>query len=154
MADGSVVEIYIGPEFEQPMKSMDSVEAVAGGGLSGDRYFREADVPDSERDPTEEVTLIESEAIETARRDHGLDLEARDTRRNIVTRGVTLESLLGQTFFVGDVELEGLEPNPPCSHLERVSGKKLLKPLIKGGGIRARIVKSGSIRVGDPVRSG
>src|SRR5215213_7730243 len=113
MADGSVVEIFIGPEFERPMKSMDSVEAVAGGGLSGDRYFRDADVPDSERDPTEEVTLIESEAIEAARRDHGLDFGAGDTRRNIVTRGVTLEGLLGERFFIGDVELEGLEPNPP-----------------------------------------
>jgi len=151
MTGGAVIEIYIGPEFEQPMRSVQEVRAVAGGGLEGDRYFRDSDAPDEERDPTEEVTLIASEAIETAQRDHQLEFGAGDTRRNIVTRGVSLDELLGRRFTIGQVELEGLEPNPPCSHLERVSGKKLLKPLIKGGGIRARILKSGYIRVGDEV---
>ena len=153
MTDGSVVEIYIGPEFEQPMHAVQRVEAIAGGGLTGDRYFRGEDAPAEERDPTEEVTLIESEAIEAARREHDIDFGAADTRRNIVTSGVTLDELLGRRFYVGEVELEGLEPNPPCSHLERITGKKLLKPLINGGGIRARILRSGSIHVGDPVRS-
>ena len=151
MVEGAVVEIYIGPEFEQPMRSVQEVRAVAGGGLEGDRYFRDANVPDEERDPTEEVTLIASEAIEAAKRDHQLEFGAGDTRRNIVTRGVTLDEFLGRRFTIGQVELEGLEPNPPCSHLERISGKKLLKPLIKGGGIRARILKSGSIHVGDEI---
>ena len=77
---------------------------------------------------------------------------ASPPRRNIVARGVALDEPLGRHFVVGEVEVEGLEPNPPCSHLERITGKKLLKPLIRGGGIRARIVRSGSIRVGDRVR--
>jgi MOSC domain-containing protein YiiM len=151
MSEGSVVEIYIGPEFEQPMRAVKSVNAVAGRGLEGDRYFHDG-APEGEHIPSEEVTLIEIEAIEAARRDHEADFGPEDTRRNLVTRGVTLKDLLGHRFSVGPVELEGLEPNPPCSHLERVSKKRILKPLINGGGIRARILTGGPIRTGDRIR--
>ena len=152
MSTGSVAEIFIGPEFERPMKAVDAVGAIAGRGLEGDRYFHEEGTPVEQLTPSHEITLIEREGNDAARREHGVEFGAEDTRRNIVTGGVSLNDLLGKRFFVGEVELEGLEKNPPCSHLERVSNKKLLKPLINGGGIRARIVTSGSIKRGDRIR--
>jgi MOSC domain-containing protein YiiM len=145
---GKVDAIYIGPVDEGPMNSVASVNAVAGRGLEGDRYFRSGDEPG---DPTEEVTLIEAEPIENAPRDHELDIEPADMRRNIVTRGVVLRDLIGKTFSVGPVTLEGLEDNPPCKHLQKLAGKPLLKPMIEKGGIRARIVEGGTIKPGDAV---
>jgi MOSC domain-containing protein YiiM len=145
---GRVDSIYIGPLDAGPMNSVESVNAVAGRGLEGDRYFRTGDEPG---DPTEEVTLIEAEPIENARRDHDLDIEPADMRRNIVTRGVTLRDLIGKKFTVGVVQLEGLEDNPPCKHLQKLAGKPLLKPMIEKGGIRARILEGGTIRPGDQI---
>jgi MOSC domain-containing protein YiiM len=150
---GKVEAVYIGPEPQQPMHAVDEVNALAGQGLEGDRYFRDGATPAEDRDPTQEVTLIEIEGIEAAGSESGLDIDPEDMRRNIVTRGVRLEGLVGKRFSVGEVQLEGLEDNPPCAHLERVSNKKVLKPMIERGGIRARILKSGSIRRGDPIRT-
>lgn len=151
MSTGEVAAIYIGPEPEGPMKQVESVTAVAGKGLEGDRYFQD-DVPPAERDPTVEVTLIEVEGIDAARAESGIDILPEDSRRNIHTRGVRLDDLLGKGFLVGEVELEGLEPNPPCAHLQRLAGKELLKPMIERGGIRVRIVVGGTISEGDAVR--
>jgi MOSC domain-containing protein YiiM len=150
MSTGEVVAVYIGLEPEGPMKQVASVSAVAGKGLEGDRYFQ--DVPPEERDPTVEVTLIETEGIDAARAESGIDILPEDSRRNLHTRGVRLDDLLGKHFLVGEVELEGLEPNPPCAHLQRLAGKELLKPMIERGGIRARILVGGPISEGDAVR--
>ena len=147
---GTVDSIYIGPEPEGPMNLVDSVRAVAGRGLEGDRYFHSGDGPG---DPTEEITLIEIEPLEQAPTEHDLDVEPADMRRNIVTRGVTLRDLLGKRFWVGGVQLEGLEDNPPCKHLQKLAAKPLLKPLIDNGGIRARILDGGTIRAGDTIRA-
>jgi MOSC domain-containing protein YiiM len=153
VSTGRVEVVLIGPQPQQPMQAVDSVNAIAGQGLEGDRYFRNDDTPPEEREPTEEVTLIEMEGIEAAGLDSGIDIRPEDMRRNIVTRGVSLDELIGKRFSVGAVELEGMEDNPPCAHLERVSKKKVLKPMIERGGIRARIVKTGEIRPGDPIRA-
>jgi MOSC domain-containing protein YiiM len=150
MTQGTVVAIYIGPEFERPMRSVTEVNAVAGRGLEGDRYFQPS-TPPEQLDPSLEITLIESEGVETAAAESGIDIVPEDTRRNVVTRGVRLEDLVGKTFAVGEARVEGLEVNPPCSHLEQIAGKKLLKPLIRHGGIRGRIVRSGAIRTGDAI---
>lgn len=152
MSQGQVAAIYIGPEPEGPMKPVTSVQAVVGGGLEGDRYFQGDDVSPEDRDPTREVTLIETEGIAAARAESGLEILPEDSRRNVHTRGVRLDDLLGRRFLVGEVELEGLEPNPPCSHLQRLAGKDLLKPMIERAGIRARIVAGGTISEGDAVR--
>lgn len=148
MDQARVTAIYIGPEDEGPMHRVPEIEAVAGRGLRGDRYFQ----PAEGGDPTEEVTLVALEGIEAAAAESGLDITPEDTRRNLVTAGVELDELLGKRFTVGEVELEGLEPNPPCKHLVKVTGKDLLKPLIERGGIRARIHRGGTVREGDPLR--
>jgi MOSC domain-containing protein YiiM len=145
---GSVDSLYIGPEEGGPVSRVDSVVAVAGRGLEGDRYFHTVDGP---HDPSLEITLIEVEPLERAPEEHGLDVEPVDMRRNIVTRGVTLRDLIGKEFTVGEVRIEALEDNPPCRHLVGLVGKPVLKPLIDKGGVRGRIVTSGTIRPGDVI---
>ncbi|MDQ3986415.1 MAG: hypothetical protein M3280_07955 [Actinomycetota bacterium] len=151
MDQAKVALICIGPDPQGPMRRVEWVEAIAGSGLRGDRYFQDATADSGNNDPTLEVTLVELEGIKDASASSGIDITPEDTRRNIVTSGINLDDLLGRRFRIGPVELEGLEQNPPCRHLETVSGKKLLKSLIHKGGIRARILRSGTLRRGDPL---
>jgi MOSC domain-containing protein YiiM len=121
----------------------------AGRGGGGAGYFR----TEAGGDPTEEVTLFSLDDLDDARREFDADIGPADLRRNLMTSGIDLDGLLGATFQVGDVVLEGLETNPPCAHLEQLAGKKLLKPLARRGGIRARIVSGGTIRSGDTIEA-
>jgi MOSC domain-containing protein YiiM len=152
MESGRVVEIFIGPEFTYPVVSVESVKAVAGMGLEGDRYYRPQEAPHSH--PDEEITLIESEAIAAAQAETDVVFGPEDTRRNIVTSGVSLDELVGQTLSVGEVVVEAIELNPACAYLVKITKKRFLKQLIHRGGIRGRIVSSGVIRRGDVIRTG
>lgn len=147
MQNGSVVGIYTAPEIAAPVTPLDEVKAIAGHGLEGDRYFN----ADGWDQPKKELTLVEIEAVEAANRDYDIGLTAEDTRRQIVTRGVALNHLVGQEFTIGDVRLRGIKLNEPCNHLRKLSGKPLIKPLIHRGGLRAQILDSGTIRVGDEI---
>jgi MOSC domain-containing protein YiiM len=150
MQEGLVAQIFVGPEAGAAMKPVEEVAAVTGKGLEGDRYF---EAEDEGHDPSLEVTLFSAEGLEAGRESSGLDISPEDMRRNLMTEGVSLSSLIGRRFAVGEVQLEGLEENPPCSHLQQLAGKPLLKPMIDNGGIRARILVSGTIRVGDEIWS-
>lgn len=147
MQNGSVVGIYTAPEISAPLAARDEVKAIAGKGLEGDRYFN----ADGWDEPKKEITLVEIEAVEAANRDYDIDLTPEDTRRQIVTRGVALNHLVGKEFTVGDVRCLGIKLNEPCNHLRKLAGKSLIKPLIHRGGIRAQILESGTIKLGDPV---
>ena len=151
MSQGTVVSIYIAAAAMGPMASVAEVRAVPGKGLEGDRYFKQAgtysDNPGSGRD----VTLVEIEAIESLKRDYGIALEPGESRRNIVTRGVSLNHLVGRDFKVGEVTLRGVRLCEPCSHLEGLSRKGVQDALIHRGGLRADIVSGGKIRVGDTI---
>jgi MOSC domain-containing protein YiiM len=81
-----------------------------------------------------------------------MEITLEDTRRNIVTAGISLDGLLGKRFRVGEAEVEALEANPPCRRLAELAGKPLLEPLARRGGVRGRIVRGGVIRTGDPIR--
>jgi MOSC domain-containing protein YiiM len=101
------------------------------------------------------VTLIEIEAIEALERDYGVKLSPGDARRNIVTRGVALNHLVGKEFRVGEVVLRGIRLCEPCQHLVQLTGQeKVLPGLVHRGGLRAQVVKGGVIRVGDAVFQG
>ena len=150
MGTGKVLALQIGGEEGGPVHALDEVKAVAGAGLEGDRYMQD-DVPEDQRDPTLEITLIALEGIEAARQESGLEIVFEDTRRNVLTENVPLDDLIGKTFRVGEVEIEALEDNPACAHLQRLVGKKLLKSLRTRGGVRGRIVNGGVIRTGDTV---
>ncbi len=148
MRNGSVHSIHIADGRGEPTRAVPEVRAVLGMGLEGDRHFgRAAAEPGQGR----EVTLIELEAIEAMEQDYGVKLEPGDARRNIVTRGVPLNDLVGREFRVGDVWLKGVRLNEPCAHLASLTHEKVLPGLVHRGGLRAQIVEGGVIRVGDGV---
>lgn len=149
---GTVEAIYVGPEAQGLMGSVEEVEAIPGVGLDGDRYATRKGSFSGGPSPGRALTLIESEAVEAARRDYGIELDAADTRRNVVTRGVALNHLVGREFTIGTVRVRGVKLNEPCEHLEKVSGRAgIRKALAHRGGLRADILEGGRIRVGDAV---
>jgi MOSC domain-containing protein YiiM len=154
MSNGVVVSIHVAATASGPMASIRNIRAVAGKGLDGDRYFAGAgtysDQPGSGRD----VTLIEIEAIEALKRDYEIELNAKDSRRNIATRGVALNHLIGREFKVGGVTLRGSRLCDPCSHLEKLTAKGVMRSLIHRGGLRAEILTDGMIGVGDTIDLG
>jgi len=133
------------------MACVQEIRVVPGKGLEGDRYFKEMGTYSHEPGLGRGVTLIEIEAIEALKRDYGIDLEAKDSRRNIAIRGVPLNHLVGQEFKVGEVILRGIRLCEPCSHLEKLSHKGVMRGLIHRGGLRAEILTEGMIRVGDTI---
>ncbi|HJZ81520.1 MAG TPA: MOSC domain-containing protein [Pyrinomonadaceae bacterium] len=146
MFEGTVVSINITAVAEGPMQSVNEVRAVPGSGLEGDRYFK----PQSE--PSRELTLVEAEAIEAFRADFKIDFSLDATRRNVVTRGVPLNHLVGKEFWIGEVKARGLQLCEPCATLQRLSHPKVLPGLIHRGGLRAQILSEGTIRVGEMIR--
>ena len=135
------------------MQPLAEVEAIAGGGLAGDRYYSKTGFYSSRpTDPgAREVTLFEAETLDELIAEDGIHLSAVEHRRNVTVRGVHLLGLIGQRFRIGEVLLEGVKDCPPCEHLEQLVGKAVLQPLVNRGGLRARILTGGTLRVGDPV---
>lgn len=142
---GVVEAILTAPEAEQPLQRTTAVEAVAGRGLEGDRYL-EGRGTFSKPGRGYELTLVEADVLDE------LGLPWEDARRNIVTRGVSLNGLVGREFTIGDVVCIGRRLAEPCAHLERVSRPGLLRPLVHRAGLRADILEGGTISVGDQVR--
>ena len=152
MWQGDVVGIYITPGASQPMQAVAEVRAVPGKGLEGDRYFRQVGAYSDKPGPHREVTLIAIETLEAVARETGITLAAGESRRNIVTRDVPLNDLIGQTFHLGAVRVRGVRLCPPCQHLEEVSRLPgVMKALVDRGGLRVQVLKDGPIRVGDPI---
>ncbi len=152
MWKGEVIAIFLTTEAGLPMKSVNKVKAVPGKGLEGDRYFSSKGTYSHRSGPDREVTLIELEAIEAVRRDYDIPLEPQETRRNILTKGVPLNHLVGKTFKVGQVLMKGIRLCEPCQHFEKLAKKPgALKALIHRGGLRAQILTEGIICVGDPI---
>jgi len=135
------------------MTTVVEVEVLAGAGLVGDRYFRGRGTYSGVDTTGRQITLIESEALEAAGVESGLAIGGQDSRRNVVTHGISLNDLVGHEFHIGDVHLRGVELCEPCSHLARLAGKPILRSLVHRGGIRADILSDGMIRVGDAVES-
>jgi GrpB-like predicted nucleotidyltransferase (UPF0157 family) len=148
--NGVVERIYIGAEATEPMTERWEVRAIDGKGLEGDRYAEGRGTFSKNAGTGRHVTLIEAEAIDAVAKDK--DLKPDVTRRNIVTRGVPLNHLVGADFRVGEVLLRGMRLCEPCSHLNRLAGDDELKTaLLHRGGLRAEIVKGGRIQVNDAV---
>ena len=149
---GEVVTIHVAATASAPMEARESVTAVAGRGIVGDRYFAGEGFYSYHPGPLREISLIEEETLEALERDHELTVAAGATRRNIVTRGVPLNHLVGREFRVGGALLRGVKLCEPCKHLVDVTGQRSLLPnLIHRGGLHAEIVADGAIRVGDLV---
>jgi len=150
MFEGTVVSINVSPRAEAPMQSVDEARAVPGKGLEGDRYFvRQGTFYKPQ--PDRELTLIEAEAIEAFGQEFQIEFDLGASRRNIVTRGVPLNHLVGKEFWIGEVKARGIKLCEPCSHLQRLSHPKVLPGLVHRGGLRAQILTEGTIRVGETV---
>jgi len=147
---GLVEAIFVASNQRAPMESRESVNAVAGVGLEGDRYAIGTGTF-STGEKTSHITLIEAEAIEALKREEGIELASSDTRRNVVTRGVALNHLVGYEFTVGEVRLRGDRLCEPCGYLEGLTQEGVKAGLKHRGGLRASIVHGGSIRTGDRV---
>ena len=151
---GPVVSIHVAPGAGAPMEAVERALAVAGRGLEGDRYFHEHGFYSDHPGPLREISLIEAETLEALARDHDLTLPPGITRRNVVTRGVPLNHLVGREFRVGGAVLRGVKLCEPCGHVAEVSGiKRLLPTLIHRGGLHAQILTDGEIATGDPIEA-
>lgn len=148
---GTVERVHVAPETKDAVESVPSVDAVEGRGLRGDRYFREEGASGS-RDGFD-LTLIEAEAVEAAERDYGVELDPGTHRRNVTTRGVSLNHLVGEQFYVGEVRCEGVELCEPCSYLQRqLDADGVVEAFAHRGGLCATILDGGTIEVGDEIR--
>jgi len=150
MWQGELLHIHTTPKGGAPMVAHPSVDLVVGSGITGDRYAlgtgKYSDFPD-----IREVTLIEVETLEALKRDHGIDLPVQDHRRNLTTRNVALNHLVGKTFWVGDVQLRGGRLNTPCRYLDLLLGKSVCDLLEHRSGLNCSIVTDGQIAVGAPI---
>jgi hypothetical protein len=142
--EGSVAAILVAPEAEAPLAPVDDVAAIAGRGLEGDRYAA-GQGTFSGPGRGYQLTLVEAEVLEE------IDLPWPEARRNVVTRGIALNGLVGRRFRVGSAECVGRRLCEPCAHLEKLARPGLLRPLVHRGGLRADILADGRIRVGDGV---
>lgn len=145
-----VVEILVAESPSSPMTSLAAVRALPGRGLEGDRYLHGTGTfAKHPQQPDFEVTLIEGEAIASFAEISGLPFTSSLARRNLVTRGVALNDLVGVEFQVGAVRLRGIRLCEPCNYLAKVTWPEVLRGLVHRGGLRAQILSEGVIRVGD-----
>jgi MOSC domain-containing protein YiiM len=135
-----VEAIHLGAARVPELRAVDSVLAVAGKGLEGDRHFHEEGAR-----PGQAITLVAAEEVEA------VGLAPGETRRQVTVRGVDLNGLVGKRFRVGEVECLGVELCEPCAHLQEMTRPGIIKELVHRAGINADIVVGGTIRVGDPV---
>jgi MOSC domain-containing protein YiiM len=136
----TVEAIHLGESKRARLRAVDSVRAVAGQGIDGDRHFRASGAK-----PGQALTLVEAENVEAA------GLSPGETRRQVTTRGVHLNDLVGRRFRVGEVECYGVELCEPCKHLQSMTRPGIIKELTHRGGINADILTDGTISVGDEV---
>ena len=142
---GTVEQIAITSEPHALPAPVPSVRAEAGHGLEGEYHWS------ATPEPGQSVTLIAAEALEGLREDTGIDLSHEASRRNILTRGIELNALVGRRFAVGAVECVGTELCEPCNTLAKLTERGVLRGLVHRGGLRADILSGGEIAVGDAV---
>ncbi len=145
LVSGWVEGIFIAAHATELPSSARAARAIAGIGLEGDRYFAGAGTwSDYPIKGGKDLTLIEAEVLAA------IYLSGAHARRNIVTRGIRLNELVGRRFSIGEVECYGNRLCEPCIHLEQITGITV-STLAHRGGLRADILNDGDIRVGDPV---
>jgi hypothetical protein len=148
MTAGTVEAIYVAAEAGAAATAVDGVRTLPGLGLAGDRHVvGRGTFPSGVSGSA--LTLIEAEVCES----FIPALEAGEHRRNVVTRGIDLNALVGHEFLVGGVRCRGMRLCEPCTVVERYAGRPVLRALVHRGGLRADILEDGELRVGDAVRA-
>ena len=142
-----VFKIGIASNNNKKIKEVDSIEVLANKGVVGDRHF------DDYNDPYCQLSLIESENIDYYNTKFGLNIPYIDFRRNIITKGVRLNDLVGKKLLIGKVEVEGIDLCRPCRHLTEILNQdNILKEFLRKGGLRCQILTSSKINVGDDIK--
>ncbi len=152
MGEGRIESIHIATAAGAPMQSRREVSVTAGSGIDGDRYATQSgkfsDKPKSGR----QITFIEAEAIEALAAELGIQVGPGETRRNVVTRGVPLNHLVGREFEAGSARFRGTELCEPCQYLTELTAKPGILPgLTHRGGLRAEILQGGLLSLGDTI---
>src|SRR5579862_6633283 len=148
---GELLHIHIAPNASAPMEPLNEARLIAGVGLEGDRYAMRLGTYSKNHHIDRQATLIEIEVLEALARDRGIELRPHEHRRNLTTRGVPLNHLVGQYFRIGDCVLYGGRLNVPCIYLENLLAKKVFKPLLNRSGLNCRIIVGGTIRAHDRI---
>ena len=141
-----VYKLGISENNNKPINEVSSIDVLANQGVVGDRHFKEFN------DPYNQISLIESENIDHYNIKYGLNIPYIDFRRNIVTKGIKLNDIVGKKILVGNVKLEGVDLCRPCRHLSEVLGQEnIIKEFLRGGGLRCQILTSSSIKINDKI---
>ena len=142
-----VYKLGISENNNKPINEVRSIDVLANQGVVGDRHFKEFN------DPYNQISLIESENIDHYNIKYGLNIPYIDFRRNIVTKGIQLNDLVGKKILVGNVKLEGVDLCRPCRHLsELLNQDNIIKEFLRKGGLRCQILSSSKINVGDIIK--
>ena len=150
LRSGSVVALFIVDKKAAPMKKVEQMNALAGQGIEGDRYFLGTGTYSKKPEPGRQVTLIKSETLESLKDKFDITVKPEESRRNILTRGIEINDLIGTEFFVGPVRLRAHRITQPCLYLENLLGQPgLYKELWDNGGISCEILSEGIIKEGD-----
>ena len=148
---GAVVSLHRAPRAFLPMGSFDELNLISGYGVEGDRYATKQGFYSHKPEEGRQVSFFEVETLEALLRDHGITLHPEEHRRNVMTRGVPLNHLVGRRFRVGDAVVEATRLSVPCRHIEEITGQEIFNPLINRSGLNAKILKGAVVRVGDPI---
>ena len=149
---GYIAYIHTTTAASKPMIALSQAEVIARQGISGDRYAHHVGYYSANPNPGRHLTMIEVEVIEAIARDQGLPFAPHESRRNITTRGIRLNPLVGKRLCIGAVVVEVIRLCDPCMYLERLVGQPVMQPLIEAGGIRCDVRSGGVIRGGDVIR--
>ena len=149
---GSVVSLHLAPRAFLPMRSSAELTLLEGEGIEGDRYRSGTGFYSHLPEPGRQITLFEEETIDALKRDHGVELTAADHRRNVTTRGVPLNHLVGRRFRLGNTLLEATRLSTPCKHIEEVTGQAIFNLLLNRSGLNAKILTGGIVRIGDIIQ--
>tara|TARA_B000000557_G_scaffold46617_1_gene35264 strand:- start:698 stop:1147 length:450 start_codon:yes stop_codon:yes gene_type:complete len=142
-----VFKLGITSNNNKKIKEVESIEVLANKGVVGDRHF------DNYNDPYCQLSLIESENIDEYNLKFGLNIPYLDFRRNIITKGIKLNDLVGKKLSIGNVEVEGIDLCRPCRHLtEMLDQENILKEFLRKGGLRCQILSSSKINIGDTIK--
>ncbi len=148
---GKLLHIHTCAAGGAPMVAQRSATCVARSGIEGDRYAIGTGYYSKFPD-IREITLIEQETLGALSRDHDITLLPEEHRRNLTVENVPLNHLVGRTFLVGEVVLEGGRLNTPCKYLDKLIGKSVCDRLRHRSGLNCRIIRGGTVHVGDVVQ--
>ena len=151
MTVGTIAGIYSATQKGDLIKGHKRVAVKAGKGIVGDRYYSETGKNRSsyKGEPDWEITLIEAEVVEAFNRSEGHQFHVSDFRRNLVTRDVELNKLVGKRFSINNTLFYGVQLCEPCASLQQRLGVSILPELVGKGGLRAQILSNGVVAVGD-----